>query len=437
MHAQPCVHASHAPSAAAAAAAAAAAHRSARSQPPPPPRIAARARCAPAGAPRRRRRRRHAPPPPSVAPRRASRRAMRACMGRCAPRAVVAGRPLLVHQRASASFPAAAPFYLGAILLPFTRAVLRDMEGRLSLTTAAAAAAVPGTSSSSYPQQQVGVHQQQPLHCVAPPALGSPHTGGGYAAAAASAASMVETGMSSTSLPLPPPQQQQQQQHWDHRAAAGDAASLRNNSASQQVVPSCHTATQPLKTAAADGSNSAFDLVPGSTTVAPNFFSNTFGLKREPSRLLRLATCEGRSLSILESKIDVVSLQLSALAKSLDKSTPPECPQCVAFQRSCKRFMPMDQSFTGVAKRVRNDCDIVWVAVDSREKEIAICGEHDDPYSAAVAKDVWTRQQIRTAKSRTLTKDSCEASDARKYMEKLISQLNFPRDRPKAVEKCK
>jgi hypothetical protein len=363
---------------------------------------------------------------------------MRACMGRCAPRAVVAGRPLLVHQRASsASFPAAAPFYLGAILLPFTRAVLRDMEGRLSLTTAAAAAAVPGTSSSSYPQQQVGVHQQQPLHCVAPPALGSPHTGGGYAAAAASAASMVETGMSSTSLPLPPPQQQQQQQHWDHRAAAGDAASLRNNSASQQVVPSCHTATQPLKTAAADGSNSAFDLVPGSTTVAPNFFSNTFGLKREPSRLLRLATCEGRSLSILESKIDVVSLQLSALAKSLDKSTPPECPQCVAFQRSCKRFMPMDQSFTGVAKRVRNDCDIVWVAVDSREKEIAICGEHDDPYSAAVAKDVWTRQQIRTAKSRTLTKDSCEASDARKYMEKLISQLNFPRDRPKAVEKCK
>jgi hypothetical protein len=152
---------------------------------------------------------------------------------------------------------------------------------------------------------------------------------------------------------------------------------------------------------------------------------------------LRLATCEGRSLSILESKIDVVSLQLSALAKSLDKSTPPECPQCVAFQRSCKRFMPMDQSFTGVAKRVRNDCDIVWVAVDSREKEIAICGEHDDPYSAAVAKDVWTRQQIRTAKSRTLTKDSCEASDARKYMEKLISQLNFPRDRPKAVEKCK
>jgi hypothetical protein len=87
----------------------------------------------------------------------------------------------------------------------------------------AAAAAVPGTSSSSsssYPQHQVGVHQQ-PLHRVAPPALGWRHTGGGYAAAA-SAASMVTTGMSSAPLPLPPPPQQQQQQrrwHWDHPAA--------------------------------------------------------------------------------------------------------------------------------------------------------------------------------------------------------------------------
>jgi hypothetical protein len=85
-------------------------------------------------------------------------------------------------------------------------------------------------------------------------------------------------------------------------------------------------------------------------------------------------------------------------------------------------------------KGVRCCASGVWVAVDSEKKHLKCAGEHRFVESAALCRDVWTRQQMQAARERVKSSTHVRiVADAKRALASMLSSLNFPTPKEREV----